>query len=432
MEIEREGRSRRRTRWNAESERIAFPNLPTILPCQLDDEMMEQYMRILNIEELSRRLRVGEVVPQSTQARSRSPEPIYGPDGKRVNTREVRYREKLELERHRLIEAAAKADPLYRPPVDYRKPSKLSEKIYIPANDFPEINFIGLLIGPRGSTLRGIEAKSGGAKISIRGKGSAKEGKREARLQQGEDEELHAMVMGDTEEKVAIAVAEINNIIEIACSTPEEQNTLKKNQLRDLAIMNGTLKEDMRCDRCGEQGHRHYECPQRVNSTGAIVCRICNGMGHVASDCRMKNNPEMLKAAESRSKQVDNDYANFMSELIGTASGPGNGSRPQQPPPPGASSIPPWAQAAPPPWMQQQPPPPQSHSQQPPPPSSQQNYMYPPPPMQNQQYPPPPSMYPPPPGGPPPWMPQYPPQPQPPVARPPPPGGQLPPWMQRQ
>ena len=48
--------------------------------------------------------------------------------------------------------------------------------MYIPAQDYPEINFIGLLIGPRGTTLKEMEATSG-AKLFIRGKGSHKEGK---------------------------------------------------------------------------------------------------------------------------------------------------------------------------------------------------------------------------------------------------------------
>ena len=40
----------------------------------------------------------------------------------------------------------------------------------------PEINFMGLLIGPRGNTMKKLEAETG-AKIMIRGKGTQKEGK---------------------------------------------------------------------------------------------------------------------------------------------------------------------------------------------------------------------------------------------------------------
>lgn len=58
-----------------------------------------------------------------------------------------------------------------RPPV-----VKVSDKVMIPQEEHPDINFVGLLIGPRGNTLKAME-KDTGAKIIIRGKGSVKEGK---------------------------------------------------------------------------------------------------------------------------------------------------------------------------------------------------------------------------------------------------------------
>ena len=60
---------------------------------------------------------------------------------------------------------------LSRPPV-----VKVSDKVMIPQEEHPDINFVGLLIGPRGNTLKAME-KDTGAKIIIRGKGSVKEGK---------------------------------------------------------------------------------------------------------------------------------------------------------------------------------------------------------------------------------------------------------------
>lgn len=73
--------------------------------------------------------------------RSPSPAPQYDNFGRRVNTREFRYRKKLEDERHRLIETAMKTIPGYNPPTDYRRPTKTQEKVYVPVNDYPEINF---------------------------------------------------------------------------------------------------------------------------------------------------------------------------------------------------------------------------------------------------------------------------------------------------
>ena len=51
--------------------------------------------------------------------------------------------------------------------------SKIKKKIYLPKNT--GINYIGLLIGPRGLYQKRLEEESG-CKILIRGKGSQKEG----------------------------------------------------------------------------------------------------------------------------------------------------------------------------------------------------------------------------------------------------------------
>jgi splicing factor 1 len=72
---------------------------------------------------------------------------VYGADGKRVNTRDYRYRKKLEDERHKLVEEGLRKVPGFKPPADYKRPSKIQDKYYIPAKDYPELNFIGLLIG---------------------------------------------------------------------------------------------------------------------------------------------------------------------------------------------------------------------------------------------------------------------------------------------
>jgi len=113
--------------------------------------------------------------------RSPSPEPIYNSEGKRLNTREYRTRKKLEEERHSLITEMVGLNPEFKPPADYkyglyklfsflsgsflsgstvsdidlfffllRPPAtRVSDKVMIPQDEYPEINFVGLLIGPR-------------------------------------------------------------------------------------------------------------------------------------------------------------------------------------------------------------------------------------------------------------------------------------------
>lgn len=52
--------------------------------------------------------------------RSPSPEPIYSSDGKRLNTREFRYRKRLEEQRHQLIVKMQAVNPEFKPPADYK------------------------------------------------------------------------------------------------------------------------------------------------------------------------------------------------------------------------------------------------------------------------------------------------------------------------
>lgn len=108
--------------------------------------------------------------------RSPSPEPIYDQQGKRQNTREVRARRKLEDQRHQLVTEMLVINPDYKAPADYKygffpvislhchydfyfrpQQAKYIDKVMIPQEDHPEVNFVGLIIGPRGNTLKTLE-----------------------------------------------------------------------------------------------------------------------------------------------------------------------------------------------------------------------------------------------------------------------------------
>ncbi|KAG5926564.1 Branchpoint-bridging protein [Claviceps africana] len=208
-------RRKKRNRWgDSENKAAGLMGLPTAILSNMTSEQLEAYTLHLRIEEISQKLRIDDVVPADGD-RSPSPAPQYDNHGRRINTREYRYRKKLEDERHKLIEKAMKTIPNYHPPQDYRRPTKTQEKVYVPVNDYPEINFIGLLIGPRGNTLKKMETESG-AKIAIRGKGSVKEGKgrSDAAHSSNQEEDLHCLIMADTEEKINKAKQLIHNVIE--------------------------------------------------------------------------------------------------------------------------------------------------------------------------------------------------------------------------
>ncbi|KAI9600155.1 hypothetical protein KEM48_000569 [Puccinia striiformis f. sp. tritici PST-130] len=321
---------KRKSRWGAESEKVNVAGLPVAINGTIDAAELDRYAATLRLEQVNNKLRNGDVVPPEKE-RSPSPPPTYDGQGRRTNTREFRYRRKLEDERTKLIERMIKIDPAYRPPLDFEAQKKFggnrsgrpSDKVYIPIKEFPEIKFFGLLVGPRGNSLKKMEGESG-AKISIRGRGSVKEGKgRKEEFAGDDDDEMHCLVTGDSQEKVDKCVRLINKVIETACSVPESQNEQKLNQLRELAQLNGTFRdfENQVCQNCGNPGHRKYDCPEQRNFSAGIICRICGGAGHMARDCTQRRGFNGASSTGGGSggggvaQAFDSEYASLMAEL---------------------------------------------------------------------------------------------------------------------
>lgn len=300
---------KRKSRW-AEDEPLPVIQLPDFMKdftADLDPEV--QALNILLLE-INRKLQSGLPLDDRPEcSRSPSPEPIYDNMGIRINTREYRAREKLMKERQELISKLIQKNPAFRPPADYRPP-KLHKKLYIPMKEYPGYNFIGLIIGPRGNTQKRME-KETGAKIVIRGKGSVKEGrlqqKRDIKPDPSENEDLHVFVEAENQEALDNAVGMVEKLLH---PVDEGLNEHKRQQLRELAALNGTIKEDEFCRLCGEQGHRQYACPARTSTFKSdVLCNICGDGGHPTIDCPMKGS----------GKKMDDEYQNFLAELGGSA-----------------------------------------------------------------------------------------------------------------
>jgi splicing factor 1 len=106
-----------------------MPGLPTALPAGLSAAVLDAYVIHLRVEELSRKLRTGHYLPR--EKRSVSPDPVYDSAGKRTNTRDARYRDKLEQAKVTLVEHGLRTIPGFRPPHDYKRQQKLQEKVTI-------------------------------------------------------------------------------------------------------------------------------------------------------------------------------------------------------------------------------------------------------------------------------------------------------------
>lgn len=90
----------------------------------------------------------------------------------------------------------------------------------------------------------------------------------------------------------------------------EEQNEHKRMQLRELAALNGTLKDDQTCYLCGDPGHRSYECPKQAMD----VYRLPTTIQEKVDELYRK---DVLRAHPERAAEVDMEYKTFLSQLGG-------------------------------------------------------------------------------------------------------------------
>ena len=345
---------------------------------------------------------------------------VYDAQGKRKNTRAVRWRERYTAERQDTMEKIMKLHPTTASSTVQSNllVRKRTKKIPIPIDQHPNYNFIGLIIGPRGKTQKELEAKTG-CKIAIRGRGSVKEGargRRDGKVMEGDNEPLHVVITGDDQRAVEAAADMVQQMLVVI---DDEKNVHKQQQLRELALLNGTLKEDEYCTICAEKGHRAFECPRRFatntsKNKPAVKCAICGDTSHPTRDCTQR-------PTEQRNQQeLDSEYMTFMAELDGkkadtnNATGkPNNAGRPVQLPPPppsaggtnlpapGASSNGGFPSTLPPPPVSLPPPAPPVHAPglPPPPPPPAGLPPPPPPPLQQLNRSQAPSSLPPPPPG---------------------------------
>lgn len=272
------------------------------VPGPVTPEQLEAVALTECIDSLSRRLETRNYEIESSIPRPPSPPPEYDKHGKRINTREQRAIAKLETRRTLAVLRAFELIPNYVPPRSFTGLTRSVEKFYLPVHAYPHINFIGLLLGPRGNNLRRMETESG-SKISIRGRGSVKEGGR-APSQPGSNENLHCTVSALFPENIEKAFQLIQEVVDTAIKTPEHQNDFKRSQLRQLAELNGTLRdyENQLCSHCHLPGHIRFACPERLAMIENAECRCCKAKGHLMKDCPEKNgNP----ASQSRNTAVE-------------------------------------------------------------------------------------------------------------------------------
>ncbi|KAG8493028.1 hypothetical protein CXB51_010411 [Gossypium anomalum] len=123
-------------------------------------------------------------------------------------------------------------------------------RLEIPVDTYPTFNFVGRLLGPRGNSLKRVEATTG-CRVYIRGKGSIKDPDKEEKLRgrpgyEHLNDPLHILIEADLPANVVdIRLRQAQEIIEeLLKPVDESQDFIKRQQLRELAMLNSNFREE--------------------------------------------------------------------------------------------------------------------------------------------------------------------------------------------
>lgn len=129
---------------------------------------------------------------------------------------------------------------------------------------------------------------------------------RSATKDNNEDDDLHVVISGDSEEALDHAEALVRRLL---VPVEEGKNDIKRKQLRKLAELNGTLKDN----------NYGFEREQREGRNGggpSIQCRWCGETSHPSSDCTLRGNiqggPPTSAASAAGPKLVTKEYYDLM------------------------------------------------------------------------------------------------------------------------
>lgn len=123
-------------------------------------------------------------------------------------------------------------------------------RLEIPVDSFPNFNFVGRLLGPRGNSLKRVEASTG-CRVYIRGNGSIKDPDKEESLRgrpgyEHLNDPLHVLIEAELPANIVdIRLRQAQDIIEeLLKPVDESQDFYKRHQLRELAMLNSNLREE--------------------------------------------------------------------------------------------------------------------------------------------------------------------------------------------
>ncbi|KAL0697519.1 hypothetical protein Bca4012_053641 [Brassica carinata] len=123
-------------------------------------------------------------------------------------------------------------------------------RLDVPVDKFPTYNFVGRILGPRGNSLKRVELATH-CRVFIRGRGSVKDTVKEEKLKgkPGYEhlcEPLHILIEAELPEDIIHSRLEhaVHFLESLLMPMDESMDHYKREQLKELAALNGTLREE--------------------------------------------------------------------------------------------------------------------------------------------------------------------------------------------
>merc|ERR1712223_321000 len=123
------------------------------------------------------------------------------------------------------------------------RPVRLSARVSIPVREHPKFNFVGKLLGPRGSSLKQLQEDTM-TKMAVLGRGSMRNKQQEEELRNSTDpkhshlkEELHVEITAfaspaEAHARLAFALTEVRKYL-----IPDSNDQIRQQQMREIQVM---------------------------------------------------------------------------------------------------------------------------------------------------------------------------------------------------
>lgn len=189
------------------------------------------------------------------------------------------------------------------------------EKVYVPIHEHPNYNFVGRILGPRGMTAKQLEQETG-CKIMIRGKGSMRN-KHMEEQNRGKtnwehlSDDLHVLIIvEDTENRAKLKIERaVEEVKKLLVPVTEGEDELKKKQLMELAIINGTYKDSSTRLLENEQLKLLPQTSPHHTALAAVSQQHLSNLNHLPLTPQLHTHPALRQATALNNSHVSSQSA---------------------------------------------------------------------------------------------------------------------------